>query len=155
MTTKIAIVDLDGVVADSTVRFEKATQNEKINWKIAFTPDLVSLDTLMDGVADALTTLESQGYRVIFLTSRPEHMWKATEAWLNLHSLLSPERTLVLKPGTEQFTKTKVWKARMVKELLAEAQPDECLFIDDEAFNVEEVRSALPTLRCVSSLADL
>jgi phosphoglycolate phosphatase-like HAD superfamily hydrolase len=141
---KLAIVDLDGVVANSDARFAKATVNGKINWKIAFDPTLVELDTLIDGVHASLEELEWQGYNVIFLSSRPEPMKDATIEWLDKHGLFEDgyKRSLELKPLDKQFTKTKEWKAKKVLELAREHEATEILFIDDEPDNAAELMNA-------------
>lgn len=149
----LAIVDLDGIVANSDARFARATTNGKIDWRIAFNPDLVALDTLIDGCPDCLNKLEGNGYTVIFLTSRPEPMRAATEQWLTLHGLLG-NRRLIMKPLSKQYTKTKVWKAEKVQELIEETQAENVIFIDDEVANIEAVAELLPDVRCFLALAE-
>lgn len=139
---KLAIIDLDGVVANSDARFARATVNGKVNWKVAFDPSLVELDTLIDGCPGCIESLEKQGYKAVFLTSRPEPMREATEVWLRKHELLSDGRSLELKPLSKQFTKTKVWKAQRVLELAREHEATEVLFIDDEPDNAAELMNA-------------
>lgn len=149
----LALVDLDGIVTNSDARFAKATTNGKIDWRIAFNPDLVELDTLIDGCPACLSNLESNGYTVIFLTSRPEPMREATEQWLTLHGLLD-HRRLIMKPLSKQFVKTKTWKAEVVQELIEEMEPENVIFIDDEAANIATVTELLPDVRCFLTLAE-
>lgn len=137
---KLAIVDLDGVTADSTARFEQAKQgqeNGKIDWAVAFAPELVSLDTLIDGADKAIRRLDDMGYGIVFLTSRPESMEAATKQWLAQHELDCYE--LICKPKSKQFTKTRIWKAEEVKRMTLQAKSfDESaivMFIDDELEN--------------------
>jgi phosphoglycolate phosphatase-like HAD superfamily hydrolase len=149
---KLAIVDLDGIVANRDARFARATTNGKINWKVAFDPALVELDTLIDGCPACLDKLESNGYRVVFLTSRPETMQQATERWLLKHDLLYSYRRLILKPLSKQYTKTKIWKAYAVKALIDEMQPKRAIFIDDERANIETVAEMVPDVMCFLAL---
>lgn len=151
--TNLAIVDLDGVITNSDARFARATTNGKIDWRVAFNPDLVKLDTLIDGCPDCLKKLEADGYVVIFLTSRPEPMRVVTEQWLTLHGLLDGRR-LIMKPLSKQYTKTKVWKAEKVQDLIEEIQPENVIFIDDEQANVQAVTELLPAARCFLALAE-
>src|SRR5712691_9407202 len=107
---KLAIIDLDGVVADNTARMEQAEQRrafyrqhlgdalpdalanpanhasvqkafddllEALYWQAAFTPSAVKLDVLIDGADTAIEAVE-ESYQVLFLTSRPESLRKAT-----------------------------------------------------------------------------
>jgi phosphoglycolate phosphatase-like HAD superfamily hydrolase len=170
---KIAIVDLDGVVADNTARFAKAeeirrtahirvlTVNEadSLYWKTAFTPELVALDTPIDGVSEALLDLDSRGYKVIFLTSRPEHMREATLEWLVYHTVYGSQYSLIMKASAFQFVKTTTWKAGMVQTLASLYDAQEVVFVDDEENNCQALREATDTqeltkLWCYHSLEE-
>lgn len=156
--TNLVIVDLDGIVACSDARFERATTNGKINWRVAFNPDLVELDTLIEGCPALLNNLDCHG-DVIFLTSRPEPMRNATELWLSRHGILggylSPfNRRLIMKPLSKQYTKTKVWKAEVVQQLIEEIKPKSVIFVDDEQANIDSVVELLPDVRCFLTLAE-
>ncbi len=170
--TKICICDLDGVVADNTKRFEKAEEAKQqwqashrvpgtsailkeygapgandIFWQEAFNPASVVLDTLIEGVSEALDKLYGE-YGVIFLTSRPESMRGATEAWLEGHDI-SVEHPqfgdfLVTKQPAFQFVKTVTWKAGMVQMLHKLFDADTVVFIDDEEANRRAVLDAYP-----------
>jgi phosphoglycolate phosphatase-like HAD superfamily hydrolase len=133
---KVAFIDLDGVVADSVQRFEKATKNGKINWGLAFHPPMLNLDTLVPGADTAITALEAAGWKIIYLSSRPERLQEATLGWLEKHGL--HERDLLLRPTKKGKETTPQWKARMVCELGEQAQ--EVIFIDDEPENLETVQ---------------
>jgi len=176
---KLAIVDLDMVVADNTKRFENAAFMrgywhgqltdklkeplanptnqafiekglddllENLFWQTAFEPDLVQLDTLIEGVDEALYHLEEElGYHIVFLTSRPESMRQATREWLLKYldeSLMSWE--IVMKPPAFQFVKTVTWKAGTVQMLHRLFEADELLFIDDEVANRQAILDAYP-----------
>lgn len=107
---RVAVIDLDRVVANNAKRFaeaekaKKARERELIKmiggkgkqrevtkayWNTAFDPALVELDELMVGSKEALTDLEEQGYYIVFLTSRPETMKEATIAWLCQHKIFT------------------------------------------------------------------
>ncbi len=149
--SKIAFVDLDGVIANNDARFAQATKDGKINWKMALNGDHVHMDTLIPGVEARLEALEKQGYTVIYLTSRPEPMREATEAWLKLHNIHN-DRRMEMKPLSAQFVKTITWKAERLKEIADEAEAERIIFIDDEPANIEAARQLVPHLTCYSSL---
>lgn len=154
---KLAIIDLDGVVANATARFEQAKADaeaafveqayekreyDNIYWRAVFNPAYVSMDTLIEGVREALNTLEWH-YRVIFLTSRPESMREATSLWLVQHNIYQNEanganRLMVMKEPAFQYTKTTVWKAGMIQTLEALYGATDLLIIDDEQANIDE-----------------
>ncbi len=88
MSTKLAIIDIDGVVADASARFAKAGEakqaylNEMAElqisdergatdayWEAALNPEHVYLDTLMASANAALNGLLQSGYHIVFLTS--------------------------------------------------------------------------------------
>jgi hypothetical protein len=162
--TKIAFIDLDGVVADATKRFERADiakalylsgtdrpemlsrEATNVYWREVFNSENVPLDTLIEGVVEALVTLEQQDYRLIYLTSRPESMRAATQEWLfqklvwgvyDLPNFVS--RGLVMKPAAFQYTKTVIWKAGTIQMFVAMYGADEVLVIDDEPVNLAEL----------------
>lgn len=167
---RLALIDLDGVICNSEARFAKAseakaaylaTQNpdnhyvpqvktaaDNIYWRTAFTPALVELDTLIDGADQALDQIK-QDYDIYFLTSRPESMREATAQWIHehLHSfswrfeLKRPSSSLIMKPDSQKFVKTVVWKAGIVELLVRLFGVDELLFIDDEPAHCESVES--------------
>jgi phosphoglycolate phosphatase-like HAD superfamily hydrolase len=192
MGNRLCVVDLDGVVADSTARFAKAEEAKQrfiadmrlgnilssskpwseravdVYWKTAFSPELVSLDTLIAGVPQALDALAADGYRVLFLTSRPESMRAATIQWLDGHDLLrawshtprimTPARELAMKASAFQYTKTVLWKVGMVQTLVGMFDASEVLFVDDEEANCEAMRASglgdIVILHCRASLAE-
>lgn len=165
-TTRLAILDLDGVIADSAARFAKAEEMrdyyrmnygnareiysspEDAYWRTAFTPDLVQLDTLIDGVFVDLDSLISAGYRIVLLTSRPESMRKATETWLYGFGIEVSTfgedfgYPLVMKPASAQFVKTVVWKSLTVEMLVRLFGVDDLMVIDDEPA-IQEAIAAL------------
>jgi hypothetical protein len=150
---RIAIVGLDGVVADSTDRFERAKVGTRIDWSVASNPELVVLDGLIGGSDVAIHRMEEKGYTVYFLTSRPEAMREATERWLASYALHGYK--LIMKPKRAQFTKTAIWKAETVK-LIAEL-PDTTVvfFVDDEQANCAAVQDAVNGVVCLTNLEDL
>lgn len=176
--SKLAIIDLDGVVCDSSARFAKAEEAKEryrrdmennfiVNkqgeadayWKMAFTPDLVQLDTLMDGVSDALSQLSRAGYRFCFLTSRPETMREATVTWFQRHYLFdyADNGRLIMKPLSQQYVKTPVWKAGTIEVLARLLQPDDLLVVDDEhaaQLTADLAHLDVMKLTCVASLQE-
>lgn len=154
---RLACIDLDGVVSDSTARFAKAEEAKQqyietmsndlyqasmrdatsLFWQTAFSPDLVPLDVLIDGTWGYIKQIEQNGYEVVFLTSRPETMQEATVTWLNLYDL--DTYTLVMKPASKQFTKTTVWKSDEIQRLAKERNAEIVLVVDDEHVNLAEI----------------
>lgn len=192
---KLAVIDLDGVVADNTKRFEAAATKrefyrqhlgdampdaltnpinhayvqkafddllETLYWQVAFNPDLVKLDTLIDGVKEVLDAIRyAYDYELVFLTSRPDNMARKTVHWLweqNILFYIDSKEALIMKPSASHFTKTLTWKVGKVQELCQFCSVDELLFIDDEEKHREAVMDAFleTTIEVIvaSSLAD-
>ena len=178
---KLAIIDLDGVVADATARFAKAEEVKQayverasndlyaadereatnIYWRAVFNPEYVPLDVPM-AVDEDLEVLDRQHWQILYLTSRPESMREATEEWLNDHSLYAWSMvnfpgSLIMKAPAFQYVKTIIWKAGMIHSLAALAGATELLVIDDEQANLNEVvryTLELPDLVTAKSLAE-
>jgi len=175
---KIAFVDIDGVVANADARFKQAMadadavfegrsyEQREYNdyyWRAVFNPDYIPLDTLIDeGVNEALLALQEgdRGYKIIFMTSRPESMSHATRLWLFEHTVYDTDDDLILKPSAFQYTKTPVWKAGMVQTLARLYHASQVLVIDDEQFNLDEIVKqatqppVVPGLMIAKSLAE-
>jgi ribonucleotide monophosphatase NagD (HAD superfamily) len=155
MDTKVAIVDIDGVIAcnEDRVRLAKFVakliaqskgqepHENSIHWEIAFYPILARLDTPLPGASKALDVLAANGYRVFLLTSRPETMRQETEEWLERHgiSIKGSHRLIMKDYKYYQFTKTAVWKAQTVTTIKERTNAAEVLFIDDEQVNRDAI----------------
>lgn len=169
---KLAIIDLDGVIADSSARFEQAKAYADENypgqsmtdrnyrsayWGRALNGEYVYMDVLVDGAIDHLKALQQDDWLVILLTSRPERMRDATALWLDNHGM--PVLPLHCKEEEAQFVKTTAWKAKRVHELAVEHGAHCLLAVDDEAANASAVMNAAPeasryqTIACSSLLA--
>jgi hypothetical protein len=145
--TRIAIIDIDGVIANSDARFALARQGGdgqkgaagSVNWSVAFEPANVVLDTLIQGADQAVQRLERLGYAIIFLTSRPESMRQATEAWLTQREMDGYE--VIMKPVSALRVKTVKWKADEVARIASLYIVDEIIFVDDEEANRQAVEA--------------
>lgn len=159
---KLAIIDIDGVLADSTARFAKAeeakqhyietTSNDlyqadmreatSVYWQTAFTPSLVWLDTLIDGTKQALEQIGNYaGYDYYFLTSRPESMREETMKWLFHHLAYDSDASLIMKPASQQFVKTVTWKSGVVELLVRLFGVEELCFVDDEQAHCDAIEA--------------
>lgn len=172
---KLCIVDIDGVIADSTARFAKAEEAKAallqkavwaisdatdLYWRTALSPEYVHLDTLIDGVPEAIDQICKAEYQVIFLTSRPESMRQATVDWIRQTNLrlsapwIGMIDRLVMKPASQQYVKTVTWKSGVVELLCRLFNVSDLLFVDDETA-IKESIAALPLpCTCATSLAE-
>jgi hypothetical protein len=151
---KLAIVDLDKIVFDSSIRFNAATRpDNSINWRVALDPALVRHDTLILGAEIALDLIQSKGYKLLFLTGRPEKMRQATVE--KLAEYLITDYELIMRPDGN-FTKAPEFKYEKIAEIVASRQPETLIFIDDL---VEEYPNLLIPIKtcpyyCYASLSE-
>ncbi len=160
---KLAIIDLDGVIANVDGRFEAAelvkeqwlmerqqglpyandpvTERDATNiyWRAVFDPEQVHLDILIEGANNALLDIQAQGYKIIFLTSRPEDMRQATVEWLFINTVYDGDDELILKPPAFQYTKTTIWKAGTIQMLTMLYGAGDLLVVEDEQANINEI----------------
>ena len=162
---KVAIIDIEGVVADSSARFAKAEEAKQafvhdfgtsdafsagnwgkqraqdVYWQRAFDPESIALDVPIEGAQDAIRRIERSGYSVFLLTSRPDSLREATLDWLSKHNILLPDWSayrLIMKMPAFQFVKTPVWKAGIVQSLVTLYGATDVLIVDDEQKNIDE-----------------
>ena len=167
--SKLAVVDIDGVISNSDERFARAErlasqafdkerqykQWTDLYWGHVFDPQVVSLDTLIDGASEGLDELEQDGYEIILLTSRPEHMRERTVEWCYEHEVESPSWRFIFKPKAFQYVKTVIWKAGTIQQLAAMFEANEVIVVDDEQANIDELQKHTHPfkLKCYKSLA--
>lgn len=151
MTAKIAIVDIDGVLADGSKRFEEADKSgwpksgpgANDYWDIVFNKDLIAADTCFEGVNEKLLELKVAGFDIFLVSSRPERLYLVTEGWLSDNQIVV-YRALILKPEECQYTKTPAWKASLIHALvLAQGDLEHLILVDDEQANRWAAQNAL------------
>ena len=129
----LAIVDIDGVVADVRHRLHHLERRPK-NWK-GFFADAERDQPHLEGVE--LVRLLSADHEVVFLTGRPGNLEQATRRWLSQHGL--GDHRLVMRPGNDRRT------AAVVKvELLAEVAEGRTveIVVDDDPVVIDHMRRA-------------
>jgi phosphoglycolate phosphatase-like HAD superfamily hydrolase len=119
----IAIIDLDGTVADVRHRLHHLQRRPK-DWE-AFFGGIPDDEPLAEGVAVARTLAES--HELVYLTGRPERHRRATEAWLHRHDL--PPGQLMMRPDGDRRP-ARVAKMAMLRRLAAHGPV--VAFVDDD-----------------------
>lgn len=135
----IAIVDIDGVIADSTERFNRATVDGKINWDQALNGRYVHLDDIIPGALEAMIELDSRCSKIYLLTSRPWHMDDSTIAWLDAFGI--QYQYLISKPEEKKYTKTVIWKGQEVVKIAQNNPGEDLIIVDDEQGNLMEIEA--------------
>lgn len=92
----LAVVDIDGVVADVRHRVH-FVENRPKDWKRFFAA-AVDDEPHAEGIAVVRRLLED--HDVVYLTGRPEHLRSDTEAWLARHGIGG--LALHMRPGNDR-----------------------------------------------------
>ena len=169
-TNKLALIDLDGVVIDATARFARAeeirllhlseagdkTANERY-WREALDPAYTHLDTLIPGADEHLASLRREGFRILYISSRPESMRDATLKWLYDHGLFDDQNLLVLKAASFQFQKTVIWYDWMADTFVHTFQSGHVVIVSNKQANIDAMKRPIAGLqpRAYHRLADI
>ena len=129
----LAIVDIDGVVADVRHRLHHLEHRPK-NWK-GFFADAERDEPHVEGVE--LVKLLAAEHEIIFLTGRPGNLKRATANWLERHGMGG--HRLVMRPAGDRRPAAVV-KVELLAEL-GEGRRIEIVVDDDDAV-IEAMRRA-------------
>jgi len=96
---RAVIWDLDGTLADDRARahFVEVEEGRKRDWESYF--DAIEEDPPIAASIAILQALYRDGFRVIFLTGRPEYTRPKTERWLKANGLEDYDLLLMRPPG--------------------------------------------------------
>ena len=134
----LAIVDIDGVIADVRHRVHYVEQKPK-DWKRFFAA-AVDDDPHAEGLAVVAKLAED--HEVVFLTGRPEHLRDDTRAWLARHGL--DVHRLFMRPEGNRGPSA-AFKVRQLQRL-AGRRPV-AIVVDDDPVVIAAMREAgYPTL---------
>jgi len=106
----IAVVDIDGVLADVRHRLHHVTGRPK-NWP-AFFAGAVDDGLLAEG--ERTVRALAGAYEVVYLSGRPEHLRAVTETWFRKHGL--PAGRLLLRREGD-FRPSKIFKVEALRGL--------------------------------------
>jgi phosphoglycolate phosphatase-like HAD superfamily hydrolase len=134
----LAVIDLDGVVADVRHRLRHVERRPK-DWDAFFA---AAVDDPPHEEGLAIVRRLAQDHEVVFLTGRPSRTRRATEAWLERHGIGG--HRLVMRPRDDRRPAAQV-KVRMLRELASGRQV--AVVVDDDVDVVAAMRKAgYPTL---------
>ena len=150
---KIAFIDLDGALIDASVRFKRAEDLRRAHptagskeswnyyWEEALNPAFFHLDTEIAGAKEHLAALAREGYALLYISSRQEHLRQATALWLHGHGF-PPPTLLLLKVRSFVYQKSPNWYAWMAETLAQSFGCTEMLVVSDKQANLAAIRSA-------------
>jgi phosphoglycolate phosphatase-like HAD superfamily hydrolase len=129
----LAIVDLDGVVADVRHRLHHV-QGRRKDWAAFFA---AASDDPAHPEGLAVVETLARDHEVVFLTGRPSHLHEDTVRWLELHGLGG--RRVVMRPNGDRRPAA-VAKLDMLAAVAAGRTVG--IVVDDDAAVLEAVRRA-------------
>jgi hypothetical protein len=129
----VAVVDVDGVVADVRHRLRHVTERPK-DWGRFFAG--AADDPLLRQGEETVRRL-AEVYDIVYLSGRPERLRGVTERWFREHDL--PEGPLVLRPS-DDYRPARFFKVQVLRRL-AESRTVVVL-VDDDPRVLDEARAA-------------
>lgn len=129
----VAVIDIDGVVADVRHRLRHVTERPK-DWRAFF--EAAADDPLLTEGEETVRRL-AEVYDIVYLSGRPERLRGVTELWFRQHGL--PEGRLLLRPY-DDYRPARSFKVDALQRL-AEASTVVVL-VDDDPRVLEAARSA-------------
>ena len=135
----LAVIDLDGVVADVRHRLHHVSGSRR-DWDAFF--DGISADPVLPegrAVVDRLAT----DHEIAYLTGRPERTRDATEDWLARHGL--PQGQVIMRPEGDRRP-ARLLKPRLLRSFAADRRV--AVVVDDDGeVCIALERSGWPVLR--------
>lgn len=128
----LAVVDIDGVVADVRHRLEHLQCRPK-DWEAFFAS--ASEDPVHPEGAELVAAF-AEDHEVVFLTGRPERCRRDTEAWLERHGLRYDR--LVMRPHGDRRPAAVV-KLELLEELAHDREVS--LVVDDDVLVIDAMAS--------------
>jgi len=129
----VAVVDIDGVVADVRHRLHHVADRPK-DWPRFFTA--ADADPVLPEGRDTVRAL-AEAYDVVWLSGRPERLRDLTEQWLRRHDL--PEGPVRLRPDGDS-TPSRRYKVDALRDLGRTRTVG--LLVDDDPRVLEAARAA-------------
>jgi hypothetical protein len=129
----LAIVDIDGVVADVRHRLHHVEHRPK-DWDAFFA---AAVDDPPHAEGIAVVHRLADDHEIVFLTGRPRWLRAETEAWLEANGIGG--HRVVMRPRNDRRPAAQV-KLELVKELSAGRRLD--VVVDDDPAVVDALRAA-------------
>tara|TARA_B100000989_G_scaffold160060_1_gene119507 strand:- start:6424 stop:6882 length:459 start_codon:yes stop_codon:yes gene_type:complete len=114
---KAIIVDIDGTISDRNHRLHYL--EGKKNWKKFF--EEIHLDPPIKEIIALVEKDNLDGYKVIFVSGRPENLRKKTLTWIK--SNIEVEDFILLMRPNKDFRKDVIIKAEIFQHILLEYNP--------------------------------
>ena len=140
MNKNIVIFDLDGTLADITVRKELATKsNGKLDWDVFHDPSNIKLDVPNEPVVKMAQMFTENGFTIIIFSGRSDKTKFTTRSWLSNNRV--PFQKLVMRPHkTMNFIPDEILKKDMLDK---HADIDDIFLVVDDRNKVVKMWRSL------------
>jgi hypothetical protein len=129
----VAVIDIDGVVADVRHRLRHVTERPK-DWRAFFAG--AADDPLLPEGEETVRRL-AEVYDIVYLSGRPERLREVTEGWFRRHGL--PDGPLLLRPY-DDYRPARFFKVEVLQRLAETCTV--VVLVDDDPRVLEEARLA-------------
>lgn len=117
---KACIIDLDGTIADETVRRKEAAgEDGKLSGKeydAYFDESKVPGDKPLPTGRETVKWLDAQGITIFYVSSRPDNLLEASKTWIKKNGFPAGRDVIHKK---ERFEKSVNYKTRVIEEIKA------------------------------------
>ncbi len=141
--TRLIIVDMDGVLFDTSKRYrlceEESGGNRRAFWECYQSPKYMDLDEPKGEVIDCVKGLAGTGVLIV-LSGRSVRQREKTEE--QLRSIGLEPREVVLR-GEKDFRKDYEFKLAHIQNLLRKYRAEELVIVEDSERVIERVESEL------------
>lgn len=134
--TRLALFDLDGVLADDRHRIQFALDKE---WAEYFAPERMAADGVHPQGAAMVKTMQNLGWTIGYLTARRWDTRDVTEAWQLANGF--PPGLLIMR-SADRTMRAGDYKSLEVGELIGTGDFDYLVLFDDDPEVIRTVGSA-------------
>lgn len=134
---KLALLDIDGVLANDTHRVHFALERE---WAKYFDPERVAQDAVWQQGLDIARQLKDEGFVVGFLTGRREDLREVTEDWLLDNNF--PFGRVTMRRADQKMPLAN-FKVEYMKKILASGHFDSVVLYEDDPEVIRLVHEVL------------
>lgn len=127
---RIVIFDIDGCLADNTVRVVDSMTDDGLDFNKFFNPDLVIQDKPIYQIIKIYNHFIELGYDVRIFSSRPESLRVVTERWLDYYGIKDYSK-LRLRPNNNKYP-AYVLKQCWMRWDIGDPSQILCAFDDDD-----------------------
>jgi len=165
---KFVIVDIDGTIANNTIRENCANsqfKKESEDWWRAFTnPAMIKTDVPILYSILVLQEYNKRGYEIIYLTGRDDSLRQATSEWLETIRIMGkdteikfPEGRLIMTPSiyvSSDGMRVATFKQAVVRKFKQMGSVD--YVFDDDGINLREIgKEKIPNLELVQTNSEM